>query len=116
MKKFLAIYTGTPAAFEKWTQIPEAQRREREQTGMKAWGDWAATNAAAIVYEGGPLGKTKRATPEGISDIRNHMAGYTVLEAESHAAAAKLFENHPHFSIFPGDAVEIMECLPIPEM
>ena len=27
---------------------------------------------------------------------------------------AKLFEKHPHFTIFPGDSVEIMECLPIP--
>jgi len=26
----------------------------------------------------------------------------------------RLFENHPHFSIFPGDAVEVMEVLPIP--
>ena len=28
--------------------------------------------------------------------------------------AAKLFLNHPHFMIFPGDRVEVMECLPIP--
>lgn len=27
---------------------------------------------------------------------------------------AKLFEGHPHFSIFPGEAVEVMECLPVP--
>jgi hypothetical protein len=26
-----------------------------------------------------------------------------------------MFENQPHFSIFPGDSVELMECLPIPE-
>ena len=29
-------------------------------------------------------------------------------------AAVKLFEGHPHFTIFPGDSVEVMECLPIP--
>ena len=29
-------------------------------------------------------------------------------------AAAKLFERHPHFTIFPGDSVEIMECVPLP--
>jgi ribosomal protein S17 len=39
-----------------------------------------------------------------------------VVQAESQEAAARLFEHHPHFSIFPGDGVEIMECLPIPEM
>ena len=35
---------------------------------------------------------------------------------ESHEAAAQLFLNHPHFTIFPGESVELMECLPIPGM
>ena len=46
--------------------------------------------------------------------MRNELAAWTVVEAESHEAAARLFEGHPHFSIFPGDAVEVMECLPMP--
>lgn len=29
--------------------------------------------------------------------------------------SAAMFVNHPHFTLFPGDAVEIMECLPIPQ-
>ena len=62
------------------------------------------------------LGKTKRVTENGVADIRNNLAAYTVVQAESHEAAAKLFLNHPHFAIFPGDGVEIMECLPIPSM
>lgn len=33
---------------------------------------------------------------------------------ESHEEAAKLFISHPHFKIFPGESVEIMECLPMP--
>jgi ribosomal protein S17 len=28
----------------------------------------------------------------------------------------KFMVDHPHFTIFPGDGVEIMECLPIPDM
>ena len=36
--------------------------------------------------------------------------------SESHEAAAELFANHPHFMIFPGQSVEVMECLPIPKM
>jgi len=28
--------------------------------------------------------------------------------------AAELFAGHPYFMIFPGDSVEIMECLPLP--
>jgi len=60
------------------------------------------------------LGKTKKASAQGVSDTKNNLSGYVVLKAESHDAAAKLFLKHPHFSIFPGDSVEIMEVLPIP--
>jgi hypothetical protein len=37
-----------------------------------------------------------------------------VVRAASHEDAAKMFENHPHFAIFPGERVEIMPVLPIP--
>ncbi len=114
MKKFLAIYTGAPDAFAKWTSMDEAQRKQREAEGMKAWHEWGRKHQAAILDTGGPLGKTKRTGPDGVTDIRNSMTGYVLLQAESHQAAEKMFENHPHFAIFPGEAVEIMECLPIP--
>ena len=42
------------------------------------------------------------------------MGAFTVVRAASHEAAAKLFEDHPHFSIFPGESIEIMPVLPIP--
>lgn len=114
MKKFLAVFTGTPDGFEKWSKLDEATRKAREQQGMQAWGDWMQKHQAIILETGGPLGKTKRTTAAGIADVRNNLAGYVSIKAESHDAAAKLFLNHPHFSIFPGDGVEIMEVLPIP--
>jgi hypothetical protein len=114
MKKYCAIYFGTQAGMEKWKKLDDATRKQREQQGMKAWGDWATKNKAAIVDQGSPLGKTKRADASGIKDTKNDIAAWTIVQAESHEAAAKLFENHPHFTIFPGEAIEIMECLPIP--
>jgi transcription antitermination factor NusG len=116
MKKFLAIYIGTAAALEKaqWKKLDEEKRKALEASGVKAWMEWGVANSATIVDQGGPLGKTKRVSTEGITDIKNSMTGYVIIEAESHEAAAKLFENHPHFTIFPGDSVEIMECLPLP--
>jgi hypothetical protein len=42
------------------------------------------------------------------------MTGYVVVRADSHEAAARMFEKHPSFAHFPGDSVEIMEILPIP--
>ena len=116
MKKFLAIYIGTEAALERagWNKLDEQKRNALVSSGMQAWMDWGTANSAAIVDQGSPLGKTKRASPQGIADIKNSMTGYVIVQAESHEAAAKLFENHPHFTIFPGDSVEIMECLPLP--
>src|SRR4051812_33450833 len=118
MKKFLAVYIGTPENLERsgWNAMDEATRNQRMGAGIKAWGDWMTAHKSDIVEAGGPLGKTKRTSAQGVSDIRNNMSGFVVIQAASHEAAAKMFENHPHFSIFPGDSVEIMECLPIPEM
>jgi transcription antitermination factor NusG len=116
MKKFLAIYIGAASAprTSEWHTMDQEKRKKLEASGIKAWGEWMMVNRAAIVDQGGPLGKTKRAAAQGVSDTKNSMTGYVVVHAESHEAAARLFENHPHFTIFPGDSVEIMECLPIP--
>jgi hypothetical protein len=116
MKKFLAIYIGTEAGLERaqWSKLDEEKRKARQAAGFAAWVEWGRVHAASIVDQGTPLGKTKRASPEGIGDIKNVMVGYVIIQAESHTAAAKLFEDHPHFTIFPGDSVEIMECLPFP--
>jgi hypothetical protein len=116
MKTFLAIYLGTPGSppQEKWNKLDEATRQKTMAEGMKAWGDWMVKHKAAVLVEGGPLGKTKRISTKGVADTKNDMTGYVVVRAESHEAAARMFENHPHFAIFPGESVEIMECLPIP--
>lgn len=114
MKRFLAVCIGSKAATDKFMQLDAATRDARQAEGMQAWGDWATKNAKSIVDNGSPLGKTKRVAPEGVEDIRNAMAAWLVVQAESHDAAVKLFENHPHFTLFPGDSVEVMECIAIP--
>jgi hypothetical protein len=116
MKHFLAVYLGSAAAGDKWKKLDPNERAQREKAGMEAWKKWATANKKSIVDGGAPLGKTKRSSAQGISDIKNEMTAYTIVQAESHEAAAKMFENHPHFKIFPGDSVEIMECLPMPGM
>lgn len=82
--------------------------------GMEAWSKWATDNASVIVDMGSPLGKTKRTDKNGVSDTKNALSGWVVVQAETHEEAAKMFENHPHFAIFPGESVETMECLPMP--
>ncbi|KQZ02751.1 hypothetical protein ASD21_21795 [Caulobacter sp. Root1455] len=109
MKTFLALYMGSDTPMD-----PSSLSDETKTKGMAAWGQWMADHAAAVVDGGGPLGKTKKTGADGVSDIRNRVAGYVIVRAESHEAAAAMFENHPHFAIFPGDSVEIMERLPVP--
>ncbi len=116
MKTFLAIYLGSATSpnRKKWDALDDAARQKAAAAGMTAWGDWMADHKASLVFEGGPLGKTKKASAAGVADTKNDMAGFVIVKAESHEAAARMFENHPHFAIFPGESVEIMECLPIP--
>ena len=63
---------------------------------------------------GGPLGKTRRVSAAGVADLANEMGAFWVIRAESHAAAASMFENHPHFTIFPGEGVDVVPVLPFP--
>ena len=113
MKKFMAVYTGsaTPAQRAAMQADPD-----RMQSGMEAWSQWMKDHGSAFVDAGGPLGKTKRVDGSGIADTSNNLAAYVIVNAETHEEAARMFENHPHFAIFPGDSVEIMECLPIPTL
>jgi len=113
---YLAVFLGskTSAKMAAWNALPEAERRAKEREGMAAWKTWVEKHQGAIVAMGGPLGKTKKVDASGIVDIGNQMAAFTVVRAASHEAAAKLFENHAHFAIFPDEAVEVMPVLPIP--
>jgi hypothetical protein len=116
MKKFVAVFTGTPTSPQRlnWDKLDAATRKTREAAGMKAWGDWMVKHKSSVVEQGGPLGKTTRVSTQGSAEVSNNLAAYVVVQADSKEAAARLFENHPHFTIFPGEAVEIMEILPIP--
>jgi hypothetical protein len=113
---YLAVFLGTKtgAKMAAWNALPEAERKAKEQQGMAAWKAWVEKHQGAIQAVGGPLGKTKKVDGSGTADIANQMGAFTVVRAASHEAAAKMFENHPHFSIFPGESVEIMPVLPIP--
>jgi len=113
---YLAIFLGSKTSPRQaaWDALPEAQRQAKEREGIAAWKAWVAQHHGAIVEMGGPLGKTKKVSAEGIADISNEIGACTIVRANSHEEAARMFEHHPHFAIFPGDRVEVMPILPIP--
>jgi len=114
MKTYLAVFTGNPDATAAWDALPEGEREQRVAQGMAAWKQWASDNAAVISEMGGPLSRTTRVTSSGVSEVRNNLAAFTVVQADSREEAARMFLGHPHFAIFPGDGVEVMEILPVP--
>ncbi len=113
---YLAVFLGSKNSpkMAAWNAMSDAERKAKEQEGMAAWKGWVEKHQGAIQAMGGPLGKTKRVDGKGTADIANEMGAFTVVRAASHEAAAKMFENHPHFAIFPGERVEVMPVLPIP--
>ena len=114
---FLAVYLGDKnnERMKAWQALPEAEQQAKMKQGLAAWHAWAEKHKAAIIELGGPLGKTKRIAANGVTDISNALTGFSIVRANSHEEAAKMFENHPHFTVFPGESVEVMPVLPIPQ-
>ncbi len=107
MKKFLALYLAPLSELKK---ISEPAQQEETGAGMNEWTEWMKKNEDAMVDPGTPLGKTKTVTTAGISDTKNKIGGYSVVQAESHDSAAELFADNPHLKT-RNASIEIIECL-----
>ncbi|MBH1992075.1 MAG: hypothetical protein I8H86_04240 [Sphingomonadaceae bacterium] len=114
MPRFLAVYTMQPQDLAHFRALPKAEQDAIDALGLRQWTDWEEGNIASFPDRGGMVGKTVRVTKDGIAEAVNPFCGYIVVEADSIDAAARLFENHPHFATFPGDGVDIMPFLTEP--
>jgi len=115
MPRYLAVYTMKPEDLARFRSLPKQEQDAIDAAGFRQWTDWEARNAAFFPDRGGMVGKTTRVTKEGIAAAVNPFCGYIVVEADTIEAAARLFENHPHFTVFPGDGVDIMPFLTDPK-
>jgi hypothetical protein len=104
--KFMAIYQIPQAVIANWMQTEPKARQEAEEKMKAEWQKWTEEHAGMIKVSAA-CGKTKRVTSSGIEDIKNDICLYTLVEAESHEAAAKAFANHPHLQI-PQASIEVM--------
>lgn len=109
MKKFLALYRMDMAEMQKMMASTSAEDRKK---GMGEWQAWMKKHGSSFADHGGPAGKTKRVAQGGVTDTKNDIGGYSIVQAESYEAAAALFRDNPHLSM-PGATVEIMEILPM---
>lgn len=110
---YLAVFLSNKSSprWRAWFAMSEEERRTADEAGLAALAAWDEAHREAIVYAGGPLGPTKRTTRDGVADVINELTVFVVVRAPSHEAAARLFEGHPHMTIFPCDAVDVMPLL-----
>jgi hypothetical protein len=108
MPRFIAVYTMQPKDVAAFRSRPKSEQEAIDKAGLKAWEAWSKRNAAAIVATDVMVGKTKRVTKTGIVHAQNQIAGFLIVEAADITAAASLFQDHPHITIFPGDGIDVM--------
>ena len=108
MKRFLVTYLVPASVMTDWKKTDPAERKEAETKMQAQWKKWMTDNAKMFVDVGAGVGKTKLVNTQGTSDTKNDIMLYSVVEAESHEAAAKSFEGHPHLQI-PQSSIEVME-------
>ena len=113
MKKFLVTYLAPAAVIDDWKRIEPAKRKEAEEKMQGEWKKWMSDHTAMFVDKGAGVGKTRRVNAQGASDTKNDIMLYAIVEADSHDAAAKTFEGHPHLQI-PQSSIEVMEINPLP--
>jgi hypothetical protein len=111
MKKFLVLYRSSASAREQMAKMTP----EQSKAGMDAWMGWAKKAGSAIVDLGSPLGESTKVTSGSSQSGDPSLGGFSILQAESSAALARVLEGHPHF-MAPGASIEVHEFLPLPGM
>jgi hypothetical protein len=108
------LYLAPASVLEDWSKTDPDKRKAAEEKMRGDWMKWTSDHAKMIL-DTAVGGKTKRVSSTGTADSRNDIMLYSFIEAESHEAAAKSFESHPHLQI-PQSSIEIMEVRPMTGM
>jgi hypothetical protein len=90
-----------------------AQTDAEREAAMAAWGGWFGSLGQAVVDGGNPFGPSLSVTGEGaLSDgTSSNLTGYSVLAADSLAAAGELAKSCPVLA--SGGSVEVYETIAV---
>ena len=113
-KRFLVLYLAPAKVLDEWAKTDPEKRKIAEDKMRAEWDTWMSGHSKMIISTDAG-GRTKRVASSGVADTRNDIMLYSIVEAASHDAAAKSFENHPHLQI-PQSSIEIMEIRPMDGM
>jgi hypothetical protein len=111
MKKFVAIYMAPVAAMD---ELRRTRTPERMKEFSDSWMKWVKSHEKSFVDVGSPTGNNKRVTKDKVQDVKNEILGFSVVQAETHDEAAKIFQDTPNLQI-PGAYVEVLEYVPMPD-
>lgn len=109
MSRYMALFVGAGDSQKKETVPDEVSERF-----MRAWGEWHADHADAIIESGSPLGPNLRVVHDRTETFGNHLVAWMIVEAGSADEAASMFARHPHVLLLSGNAVDVMELLSVP--
>jgi hypothetical protein len=86
---------------------------EERQAAMAAWGAWFGQLGQAIVDAGNPFGPSATVGAGGSASdgASSELSGYSVLSADSLAAASELAKGCPVLAA--GGTVEVYETIPV---
>jgi hypothetical protein len=102
MAKFLLAYKGGGMG-----DTPEAQKQ-----AMDAWMAWFASLGADLVDGGAPFGPSATISATGVAENgASALTGYTIIAAESLAAAGEKAQGCPVLT--SGGTVEVYEATPM---
>ncbi len=90
----------------------KAMTPELDKVQKESWGKWMDKIKDSTVDRGAPTGTNMRVNSKGMTQVRNEICGYTVVEAETLEDAAKFFTDSPMLAM-PEAYVEVAECLPM---
>jgi ketopantoate hydroxymethyltransferase len=108
-KQFLVLYRSDMEAMKK--MMAEASAEDRKK-GTEAWMNWMRAHQADLADMGAPVGKNMSVTANGSTDSSNDIGGYSVIQAESKDAAAKILSDSPHLQM-KGASIDLMEIIPV---
>ena len=110
LKKYLVTYHSPASAMKKM----QTATKEEMAAGMNEWMKWAQKCGDKLVEMGAPLGGglNLKATGGAVPSKRK-ITGYSILQAESMAAAKKLLKGHPHLVWSKGCEIEVHEAMPL---
>lgn len=113
-KRFMVLYLVPTNVIDDWSKTDPKTREPAEQKMRAEWMKWMGEHGKMFVStEAG--GGTKVVTSNGVADTRNDIMLFSIVEAESHEAAAKAFANHPHLGI-PQASIQVMAIRPMGPM